>query len=204
MVLLACVCGSARFRSITVGAPGTTIGGLPVKIRQREGRLGLVVQVGRCFFFFNWCCCPRTQTPLPLTMSGIQTQRVSKEFLMWKMRSVQKHQCWKPLFWRRESKLGRRRSLLWIRLAGSASCDEVKAIRGWKFLLLSPRMIGWGGSSVPRSKLKARITSFQRGLCAERVHTQSVRRRRRQVPHDILEAIRLGRLTALQKPDGGV
>ena len=25
-----------------------------------------------------------------------------------------------------------------------------------------------------------------------------------QVPHDILEAIRLGRLTALQKPDGGV
>ena len=25
-----------------------------------------------------------------------------------------------------------------------------------------------------------------------------------QVPHDILEPIRLGRLTALQKPDGGV
>ena len=48
-------------------------------------------------------------------------------------------------------------------LAGSVSNDEVKATRGWKLLLLLPRMIlfrpGRGGS-VPRSKLEARITSF--------------------------------------------
>ena len=81
-------------------------------------------------------------------------------------------------------------------LAGSAANDVVKSTRGWKFLLLLPRMIlfrpGVGGS-VPRSKLEARITSFQRGLwfdllaegasCAERVHTQSVPRRCRQ-QHD--------------------
>ena len=52
-------------------------------------------------------------------------------------------------------------------LAGSAVNDVVKATRGWKFLLLLPRMIlfrsGRGGS-VPRSKMEARISSFQRGM----------------------------------------
>ena len=81
-------------------------------------------------------------------------------------------------------------------LERSVSNDEVKATRGWKLLLLLPRMIlfrpGRGGS-VPRSNLEARITSSQRVLwlelfaegssCVERVHTQSVRGRRRQ-QHD--------------------
>ena len=156
---------------------------------------------------------PRRRLVL-LSQNADQTQRVSKEFLMSKMRNVQKHLCWKPLFWRRESKLGRGRLLLWIPSPVDAGCavgvarsipkrfwqDPIrmmmKATRGWKLLLLLPRMIffrpGRGGS-VPRSKLQARITSFQRGLwlellaegasCAERVHTQSVRRRRRQ-QHD--------------------
>ena len=102
-------------------------------------------------------------------------------------------------------------------LAGSASNDEVKATRGWKLLLLLPRMILFrpgGGGSVPRSKLEARITSFQRGLwlellaegasCTERVHTQSVRRRRRQQHDDddgkraagALSLVQMGELSA--------
>ena len=95
----------------------------------------------------------------------------------------------------------------------------MKSTRGWKFLLLLPRMIlfrpGRGGS-VPRSKLEARITSFQRGLwfdllaegasCAERVQTQSVRRRCRQQHDDewkraarALSLVQMGELSAARQ-----
>ena len=55
-------------------------------------------------------------------------------------------------------------------ISGSAANDVVKATRGWKLLLLLPRMILFRpsrGGSVPRTKLEARITSFQRGLWLE-------------------------------------
>ena len=78
-------------------------------------------------------------------------------------------------------------------LAGSASNDEVKATRALdaSVALAKDEHRSDRGRSIPRSKLmQAKITSFQQGLwlellvegasCAERVHTQSVRRRRRQ------------------------
>ena len=82
-------------------------------------------------------------------------------------------------------------------VAGSAANDELKATRGWKLLMLLPRMILFRpsqGGTVPRRKLEARITAFHQGAwlellaeganCAEKVQTQSVRRRRRQQSDD--------------------
>ena len=106
-----------------------------------------------------------------------------------------------------------------MRVARSIPRRSGKATRGWKLLLLLPRMIlfrpGRGGS-VPRSKLEARITSFQRGgwlellaegaSCAERVHTQSIRRRRRQQHDDdgkraarALSLVQMGELFAARQ-----
>ena len=88
-------------------------------------------------------------------------------------------------------------------VAGAAADDEVKEKRGWKLLLLLPRMILFRpsrGGTIPRKKLEARIELFQQGLwlellregatCAERAHTQSVRRRRRQCVDEERQVIR--------------
>ena len=69
-------------------------------------------------------------------------------------------------------------------VAGAAAEDEVKATRGWKLLLLLPRMILFRpsrGSTIPRNKLQARVELFHQGSwlellregasCAERAHT---------------------------------
>ena len=50
-------------------------------------------------------------------------------------------------------------------VTGSAANDELKATRGWKLLLLLPRMILFRpsrGGAVPRRKLEARITASSR------------------------------------------
>ena len=55
-------------------------------------------------------------------------------------------------------------------VTGYAANDEVKATRGWKLLLLLPRMILFRpsrGGAVPRRKLEARITAFQQGAWLE-------------------------------------
>ena len=77
-------------------------------------------------------------------------------------------------------------------VTGSAANDELKATRGWKLLLLLPRMILFRpsrGGAVPRGKLEARITAWLKLLaegacCAEKSLTQSVRRKRRQQSDD--------------------
>ena len=81
-------------------------------------------------------------------------------------------------------------------LAGTEANSEVRVARGWKLLLLLPRMILFRpprGGNVSRQKLESRIVAFHEGrwmellrdstVAAETAHTQSVRRRRRQ-DHD--------------------
>ena len=81
-------------------------------------------------------------------------------------------------------------------LARTEANSEFRATRGWKLLLLLPRMILfrplWGGN-VSRKKLESRIVAFHEGrwmellrestVAAETAHAQSVSRRRRQ-DHD--------------------
>ena len=82
-------------------------------------------------------------------------------------------------------------------LAGTEGNSEVRAARGWKLLLLLPRMILFRplrGGNVSRHKLESRIVAFHEGrwmellresaVAAEAAHTQSVRRRRRQDHND--------------------
>ena len=103
-------------------------------------------------------------------------------------------------------------------VAGAVAVDEVKATRGWKLLLLLPRMILFRpsrGGTIPRKRLEARIELFQQGLwlellresatCAERAHTQSVRRRRRQCVDEerqvtrALSLVHMGELSAARQ-----
>ena len=90
--------------------------------------------------------------------------------------------------------------------------------RGWKLLLLLPRMILFRpsrGGTIPRNKLEARIELFHQGSwlellregasCAERAHTQSVRRRRRQCVDEerqvtrALSLVHMGELSAARQ-----
>ena len=86
---------------------------------------------------------------------------------------------------------------------GMEANNEVRVVRGWKILLLLPRMLLFRpprGGVVPRKKLESRIRLFQEGewlsllrdsaACSEMAHTSAVRRRRRGQAEDAVRASR--------------
>ena len=104
-------------------------------------------------------------------------------------------------------------------LAGAQANNDVRTTRGWKLLLLLPRMLLFRparGGIVSRQKLEARLRSFEDGhwiellsdstVCAEKAHTQSVRRRRHQHHDDdakrasrALSLVQVGELSAARQ-----
>ena len=99
-------------------------------------------------------------------------------------------------------------------IAGHELHSEVRMVRGWKLLMLLPRMLLnrlRRGGHIPRKKLKNRFRRFQEGewiqLLSEgqesavQAHRSSVRRRRRHRPDDVRDrasrALRLAQLGEL-------
>ena len=100
-------------------------------------------------------------------------------------------------------------------LDGMEANSEVRTVRGWKLLLLLPRMMLFRpnrGGPVSRKKLESRVRQFQEGdwisllresvACAEAAHISSVRRRRRSADEEAVRAaralslVRMGELSA--------
>ena len=86
---------------------------------------------------------------------------------------------------------------------GTEAQSEVRTVRGWKLLLLLPRMLlyrGHRGGLIPRKQLETRLRQFQNGdwltllidsvRYAEQSHTHSVRERRRSQPDEVQRASR--------------
>ena len=86
---------------------------------------------------------------------------------------------------------------------GAEAHCEVRTVRGWKLLLLLPRMLiyrGHRGGPIPRKQLETRLRQFENGdwhtllsdsaRCAEQSHTHSVRVRRRSQPDEVQRASR--------------
>ena len=97
-------------------------------------------------------------------------------------------------------------------LAGVETNSEARAVRGWKLLLVLPRMLLWRpprGGTVSRKKLEARIRQFQEGdwisllrqstVASEQGQNRAVRQRRRNQDE---EAAR-GSPRSLVGADGG-
>ena len=88
-------------------------------------------------------------------------------------------------------------------LAGVETNSEARAVRGWKLLLVLPRMLLWRpprGGTVSRKKLEARIRQFQEGdwisllrqstVASEQGQNRAVRQRRRNQDEEAARAAR--------------
>ena len=88
-------------------------------------------------------------------------------------------------------------------LAGVETNSEARAVRGWKLLLVLPRMLLWRpprGGTVSRKKLEARIRQFQEGdwisllrqstVASEQGQHRAVRQRRRNQDEEAARAAR--------------
>ena len=100
---------------------------------------------------------------------------------------------------------------------GTEAQSEVRTVRGWKLLLLLPRMLlyrGHCGGLIPRKQLETQLRQFQNGdwftlltdaRCAEQSHTHSVRGRRRSQPDEVQRAshamslVQVGELSAARQ-----